>query len=129
MSKVLIIEDSPTTRSVIKVYLTGHNLEFLEATDGIDGLALARQHRPGVIVLDLKMPRMDGFTFCRTIRGDARLKATPIILLTSSKGEAVRLEARQAGATHFLNKPIDEQLLASVIIRSLEKDHAGGPSK
>jgi CheY-like chemotaxis protein len=128
MTTVLIIEDSSTTRSVIKVYLTGHNLEFLEATNGNEGLALARSHRPTVIVLDLKMPGMDGFTFCRAIRGDTSLKRTPIILLTSSKGDAVRREALQAGATHFLNKPIDEQLLARTIIQCIEKAGGGGPA-
>jgi CheY-like chemotaxis protein len=120
VSKVLIIEDSPTTRAVIKVYLVGHHLEFLEATNGTDGLALARQHRPNVIVVDLKMPGMDGFTFCRTLRGDARLKDTPVILLTGSKGEEVKREALNAGASYFMNKPIDGAALAERIVACLE---------
>lgn len=121
MNKVLIIEDSPTTRAVIKVYLVGHHLEFLEATNGTDGLQLARQHRPNVIVVDLKMPGMDGFTFCRTLRGDARLKDTPVILLTGSKGEEVKREALNAGASYFMNKPIDGAALAEHIVACLEK--------
>jgi CheY-like chemotaxis protein len=120
MSKVLIVEDSPTTRAVIKVYLVGHHLEFLEAQNGTDGLTLARQQRPNVIVVDLKMPGMDGFTFCRTIRGDARLKDTPIILLTGSKGEEVRREAMAAGASYFMNKPIDGAALAERIVACIE---------
>lgn len=121
MSKVLIIEDSPTTRAVIKVYLVGHHLEFFEATNGTDGLQLARQNRPNVIVVDLKMPGMDGFTFCRTLRGDARLKDTPVILLTGSKGEEVKREALNAGASYFMNKPIDGAALAERIVACLEK--------
>jgi CheY-like chemotaxis protein len=118
--KVLIVEDSPTTRSVIKVYLVGHHLEFLEATNGDEGLKIARAERPNVIVVDLKMPGMDGLTFCRHIRGDARLRDTPIILLTGSKGEEVRREAMAAGASFFMTKPIDGPALAERIVASVE---------
>jgi len=119
-AKVLIVEDSPTTRAVIKVYLVGHHLEFLEATNGDDGLTVARQHRPNVIVVDLKMPKMDGFTFCRTLRADPRLKDTPVILLTGSKGDAIKREALSAGASFFMTKPIDSSALAERILACIE---------
>lgn len=118
--KVLIIEDSPTTRAVIKVYLVGHHLEFLEANNGTDGLNMTREHRPGVVVVDLKMPGMDGFTFCRTVRADARIKHTPIILLTGSKGDEIRREALSAGASIFMTKPIDGPALADHIVACIE---------
>ena len=118
--KVLIIEDSPTTRAVIKVYLVGHHLEFLEANNGNDGLAMTREHRPSVIVVDLKMPGMDGFTFCRTVRADARVKNTPIILLTGSKGDEIKREALNAGASFFMTKPIDGPGLADRIVACIE---------
>jgi len=92
----------------------------LEATNGNEGLALARQHRAEVIVVDLKMPGMDGFTFCRTVRADARLHATPVIVLTGSKGDEVRREAMQAGASHFMTKPIDGAALVERIVHCLE---------
>ena len=118
--KVLIIEDSPTTRAVIKVYLVGHQLEFLEASDGESGLAQARKHRPDVIHVDLKMPGMDGFTFCRQVRADDVRKDTPVIILTFSKSEEVKREALSAGASHFLEKPIDGARLAERIVSCLE---------
>jgi DNA-binding response OmpR family regulator len=124
--RVLIIEDSPTTRSVIKVYLLGQNLEFNEAADGEAGLAAARAEAPNVIVVDLKMPGMDGFSFCRAIRADARLKRTPIILLTGSKSEEVKREALKAGADHFMTKPIDGAALASRIMQCLERSRNAG---
>ena len=120
MSKVLIIEDSPTTRAVIKVYMVGHHLEFIEATDGNDGLRKAKLHHPDVMVVDLKMPGMDGFTLCRAVRADPTIKNTPLILLTGSKGDVVKREALRAGATHFLTKPIDATLLAQHILSCLE---------
>jgi CheY-like chemotaxis protein len=118
--RVLIIEDSPTTRAVIKVYLVGRQLEFLEAPDGQAGLALAQQHLPEVIIVDLKMPGMDGMTFCRLVRGEQALKKTPIIVLTFSKSPEVMSEALAAGATEFMVKPIDGARLAERIASYLE---------
>jgi CheY-like chemotaxis protein len=124
--RVLIIEDSPTTRSVIKVYLLGHNLVFHEASDGVAGLEAARTHLPHVVVVDLKMPGMDGFSFCRAVRGDAKLKKTPIILLTGSKSDEVKREAMRAGADHFMTKPIDGPELARCIVQCLKRGAAAG---
>jgi CheY-like chemotaxis protein len=106
---------------VIKVYLVGQNLVFLEASDGAIGLQAARTHRPDVVVVDLKMPGMDGFSFCRAMRADLKLRRTPIILLTGSKSDEVKREALKAGADHFMTKPIDGPELARCIIDCLRK--------
>jgi CheY-like chemotaxis protein len=124
-ARVLIVEDSQTTRSVIKVYLVGQNLEFVEASDGASGLEAARTHRPDVIVVDLKMPGMDGFSLCRVVRADVKLRKTPIILLTGTKHEEVKQEAFRAGADHFMTKPIDGPELARCIMDCLKKGAAG----
>jgi CheY-like chemotaxis protein len=116
LKKVLIIDDSTTTRAVVKVYLSGHRLEFLEASNGTDGLQMAREKKPDAIILDLKMPGMDGMSFCRRVRAEAAIKNTPIILITGSKGPEVRTEAMRAGASVFLTKPIDVPTLAKVIL-------------
>jgi two-component system cell cycle response regulator len=113
---ILIIEDSPTTRSVVKIYLSGHNLEFHEAADGEQGLELARRLVPSAIICDLKLPGADGFTICRKLRSDPKLRHIPIILLTGSKGDALQKEALKAGATHFMTKPIDAEALAKRIL-------------
>jgi len=119
---VLIIEDSATTRSVVKIYLSGYNLEFHEATDGEEGLELARRLQPAAIICDLKLPGADGFTICRKLRADSKLKHTPFILLTGSKGDALQKEARRAGATHFMTKPIDAEALAKRILECIRPD-------
>jgi twitching motility two-component system response regulator PilH len=116
VKKVLIIDDSTTSRAVVKVYLSGHSLEFLEASNGQDGLQLARAEIPEAIIIDLKMPGMDGMTFCRKVRAEAALKHIPIILITGSKGAEVRNEALRSGASVFLTKPIDVPTLAKVIL-------------
>jgi CheY-like chemotaxis protein len=122
---VLIVDDSQTARSVIKVYLVGQNLEFVEASDGTSGLEAARLRRPDVIVVDLKMPGMDGFSFCRTARTTVKLSKTPIILLTGSKQDEVKQEAFKAGADHFMTKPIDGAELARCIMSCLKKGAVG----
>jgi CheY-like chemotaxis protein len=84
-------------------------------------LALAKKHRPDVMVVDLNMPGMDGFALCRAIRSDPWLAVTPIILLTSTKSDVVKREALLAGASQFMNKPIDAELLARHIAGYLEE--------
>lgn len=124
MKKVLIIDDSTTTRAVLKVYLSGQSIDFLEASNGQDGLLLARSELPDAIIIDLKMPGMDGMTFCRRVRAESALKHIPIILVTGSKGADVRAEALRSGASVFMTKPIDVPTLAKVVssylIRGLE---------
>ena len=125
--KVLIIDDSATTRAVVKVYLAGHSLEFLEATNGQDGLELARTARPDAIIIDLKMPGMDGLTFCRRVRAETAIRHVPIILITGSRGIDLRNEAIRSGASVFLNKPIDVPVLAKLILSFVGSKPAGSP--
>ena len=114
--KVLIIDDSATTRAVVKVYLAGHSLEFLEATNGQDGLELVRTAQPDAIIIDLKMPGMDGLTFCRRVRAETAIRHVPIVLITGSRGIDIRNEALRAGASVFMNKPIDVPVLAKIVL-------------
>jgi two-component system cell cycle response regulator len=124
VSKVLIIDDSTTSRAVIKVYLSGHAMSFLEASNGQDGLQLTRQQLPKVIIIDLKMPGMDGMTFCRKVRAEPAIRHIPIILITGAKGAEIRQEALRAGASVFLTKPLDVPTLARVILSYLHGNAA-----
>jgi DNA-binding response OmpR family regulator len=117
--KVLIVDDSETIRTVIKIHLIGHDVEFLEATNGDDGLRLATHHHPNVMIVDLKMPGMDGLTFLRTVRKMGRFHTTPVILLTSDKREETKRSALDAGATWFMTKPFDGHELADRILKGI----------
>lgn len=119
MKKVLIVDDSPTTRAVVKVYLSGQSLVFLEADNGTDAMRLALDERPEAIIIDLKMPGMDGLTFIRRARMSLALKATPIILITGEKAPEIKAEAMRCGASHFMTKPIDVPMLAKLIMKSV----------
>ena len=88
----------------------------MEASNGQDGLELARSARPDAIIIDLKMPGMDGLTFCRRVRAEMAIRHVPIILITGSRGLDLRNEAIRSGASVFLNKPIDVPMLAKLIL-------------
>ena len=104
--RLLIVEDTATIQSLIKVYLMGFRLEVLEARDGNEGLRVAREKRPELILSDVQMPGMDGFQLCAAIRSDPQLQNTPFVLLSSLKDEASRRMGKMVGATNFLSKPI-----------------------
>ena len=119
MKKVLIVDDTPTTRAVVKVYLSGQSLVFLEADNGTDAMRLALDERPEAIIIDLKMPGMDGLTIIRRAHMSLALKATPIILITGQKAPEIKAEAMRCGASHFMTKPIDVPMLAKLIMKSV----------
>ena len=104
--KVLIVEDTKTITSLLQVYLMGWGLEFVEAKNGEEGLKMARELKPDLILSDVRMPVMDGFEMCAAIRSDKTLHTIPVVLLTSLKDEASRQKGRLVGATAFLSKPV-----------------------
>lgn len=104
--KVVIVDDTRTLLSLIQIYLMGWGLEFVEAHDGREGLRKIREHRPALVISDVKMPEMDGFELCAAVRADAILNAVPFVLLTSLDDDASRAKGRLVGATAFLTKPV-----------------------
>ena len=113
--KVLLVDDTRTLLSLIQVYLVGLDLRFVEARDGIEGLARAREQRPDLIISDIRMPGMDGFELCAAVRADGALHAVPFVMLTSLTDETSRRQGKLVGASAFLTKPIvPEQLRATV---------------
>jgi twitching motility two-component system response regulator PilG len=109
--KVLLVDDTRTLLSLIQVYLMGWSITFIEAKDGIEGLRKAREHRPNLVISDVRMPGMDGFELTAALRSDALLHGTPVILLTSLNDENSRRKGRLVGATAFLTKPVSVEEL------------------
>jgi len=109
--KILLVDDTRTLLSLIQVYLMGWSIEFIEAKDGIEGLKRAKEHRPDLVISDVRMPGMDGFELTAALRSDVLLHGTPVILLTSLNDEASRRKGRLVGASAFLTKPVSVEEL------------------
>lgn len=116
--KVLIVDDLATNRVVLKVKLSQACYQTLQAEDGAAALRIARSEAPALVLLDLKLPDMDGLAVCRRLRADPATSRIPIIIVTAIHDAAGRIAALRAGADDFLSKPVDEVMLLARI-RSL----------
>ena len=112
---VMVVDDSVTVRKVTSRLLERHGMSVLTAKDGVDAMALLQEHRPDVLLLDIEMPRMDGFEVATRIRRDERLKDLPIIMITSRTGQKHRDRAMAIGVNEYLGKPYQESLLLQSI--------------
>ena len=115
MATVLTVDDSPSIRQMIKVTLEPAGHSVIEAGDGAQGLAQAQAKRPDIVITDLNMPNMNGLELIRALRKQPTLTGLPIVFLTTESNDAVKQEAKSAGATGWITKPFKpEQLLAVV---------------
>src|ERR1041385_1115430 len=127
MKTVLIIDDDADCRRVFGAVLNQNGWQVFHASGGEEGIELARQHRPRVVLCDLLMPRVNGFKVCRELRGNATLRQTRIIVTSGRNFEADRRAAFEAGADEYLAKPIEsDQLLATL---SRFDANSGAPEK
>jgi two-component system chemotaxis response regulator CheY len=118
MSKtVLTVDDSRTMRDMLKFALLEVGYRVVQASDGQYGLEALAQEIPDVIVTDINMPRLDGFEFIAAVRKDQKLRAIPILVLTTESDGEKKNRARQAGATGWIVKPFDPAKLIAAIRR------------
>jgi len=121
-NSVLIVNDEPDQLTLMGNLLRKAGYAVLTATDGIEGLTLARRERPDLVISDVTMPRMNGLAFCREIRADAELKALPILLVTAvQKDTESAVAGLQAGADDYLEFPFDSARLVAKVSRLLER--------
>jgi chemosensory pili system protein ChpA (sensor histidine kinase/response regulator) len=111
----LVVDDSITVRRVTQRLLERNGMRVMTAKDGVDALAILEDHLPDVILLDIEMPRMDGYEVAAFVRGDARLKDVPIVMITSRVGEKHRARAIELGVNDYLGKPYQENQLLDAI--------------
>lgn len=123
---VLIVEDTNTVAALIQVYLMGWAIDFRVAKNGKEGLQMALEQRPDLVLTDVQMPEMDGFALCAAIRADPKLYQLPVVLLTSLKDDASRKQGRLVGATAFLTKPVSNKDLRSQVASILRLDPERG---
>jgi chemosensory pili system protein ChpA (sensor histidine kinase/response regulator) len=108
---VMVVDDSITVRQVTQRLLNRNGIEVFTAKDGVEALAMLKEKRPDLMLLDIEMPRMDGFELAATIRKDDDLKDLPIIMITSRTGKKHSDHAAQIGVNRYLGKPYHESEL------------------
>ncbi len=112
---VMVVDDSLTVRKITSRMLTREGFEVATAKDGVDGLQQLQDIDPDIILLDIEMPRMDGFEFARNVRADQKTKGIPIIMITSRTADKHRNHAMEIGVNEYMGKPYqEEQLLAKI---------------
>jgi len=114
---VLVVDDSLTVRRVTQRLLVREGYRVALAKDGLDALERLAEEKPHMVLSDIEMPRMDGFDLVRNIRGDARLRDLPVIMITSRIAQKHRDYAAELGVDHYLGKPYSEEDLLALIGR------------
>jgi two-component system chemotaxis response regulator CheY len=113
--RILAVDDSASMRQMVLFTLRGAGYEVLQACDGVEALDLARGGTVDLVLTDVHMPRMDGITLVRELRGLASYKFVPMLVLTTESSQEKKMEGKRAGATGWIVKPFNpEQLLATI---------------
>jgi DNA-binding response OmpR family regulator len=118
--RILVVDDEPDLVTVLKIGLETEGYDVLTASDGEQGLALARQCMPDLLMLDLMLPRMDGYKVCRALKFDERYKKIPIFILSARSGETDRRLALELGADEFHSKPYNMRELVARVRSRIE---------
>ncbi|QEY60472.1 response regulator [Pseudomonas sp. C27(2019)] len=118
---VMIVDDSVTVRKVTSRLLERYGMQVMVAKDGVDAITQLQERRPDIMLLDIEMPRMDGFEVANLVRHDSTLKDLPIIMITSRTGEKHRERAMAIGVNDYLGKPYQETVLLEAISKLIDR--------
>jgi DNA-binding response OmpR family regulator len=118
--KILLIEDDPNACEMLRFRLEKAKYDVVEAHDGDDGLEKALR-RPDLIILDIRLPKIDGWELCRMIKTDSRIQHIPVIMLTGCSQPIQEEYGRQCGANAYLTKPWEPKQLLALTERLLRK--------
>ncbi len=111
--RILIVDDNETNRDILRTRLGPEGYELMEASDGEEALSVARQHHPDLILLDVMMPKIDGFEVCRQLKSDAGMPFIPVILVTAKTDTKDIVAGLEAGADEYLTKPVNQSALVA----------------
>lgn len=114
IQKILVVEDSPTTRQQIASFLESEGYEVITAEDGEAALERVREHHPELVVLDIVLPKKNGYQVCRNIKADPEL-AVKVMMLTAKDQDKDRVWGERQGADGYLSKPVNENELINAV--------------
>jgi two-component system cell cycle response regulator len=120
-AKVLVADDAPDSLQLLEDLLTDEGHEVITAYDGAQALEKAFKEQPDVILLDVMMPKMDGFEVCRRIKQDERMHSTPVMIVTVLRDDENRARGAAAGADDFMSKPFSRHDLLRHINQLVER--------
>jgi CheY-like chemotaxis protein len=115
--KILVIDDDPTLVKIVQPFLESHDFKVTVATDGQDGLEMLKKDQPDLIVLDVQMPRMNGYTFIFELKKIIDIRKIPIIVLTAKEGMAEIFKVE--GVKDYICKPFKPEVLLTAIKKYL----------
>jgi two-component system chemotaxis response regulator CheY len=119
MVRILAVDDSPTMRRMVSATLSAAGYSVQQAADGCEALELARREAFDLVVTDINMPNMDGIQLIEQLRALEGYKSVPLLVLTTEANAQRKTQGRRAGATGWLVKPFNPQLLVSVVAKVL----------
>lgn len=125
--RILVIEDEPDLVQMVKVRLESNGYEVLVAHDGQEGLRIARTERPDLLILDLMLPKVNGYEVCTMLKQDTRYQKIPIIMFTAKAQEKDEKLGLECGADAYVRKPFDAKELLGQI-RALLPGSLAGPA-
>jgi two-component system cell cycle response regulator DivK len=120
---ILIIEDNPQNLYMMRFLLEKNGFRVISAENGREGIDQALRHNPSAILLDIQLPEMDGYAVAAELTKHEALKNTPIVAVTSYAMVGDREQILAAGATGYIEKPIDPETFVAEIIRYMSSDH------
>jgi DNA-binding response OmpR family regulator len=120
-ARILAVDDSPTILEMIKAILEAGGYSVLTASDGAEALETARAEKPDLILLDVMLPKLDGYRVCRLLKFDQNYKSIPIIMLTAKTEEQSMATGLRTGADQYLTKPIEPETLLTAVAEELGK--------
>lgn len=113
--RILVVDDEEGIVKVVKMYLEHHDYEVITASDGQDGLAKAKTEKPNLIILDLMLPKINGYKVCGLLKKDTKYAKTPIVLFTAKAQEKDLKLGEEVGADAYITKPFEPEVLLSKI--------------
>jgi twitching motility two-component system response regulator PilG len=116
---VLVVDDSPTVRKIVQMTLQREHIRVITASDGLSALTSVADEIPALILLDIQLPRMDGYHICQIIRKNLQFRQIPIIMLSGKDGLFDKMRGRLAGSTEYLTKPFDSVELVQTVKKHL----------
>ncbi|GAC1476647.1 MAG: twitching motility response regulator PilG [Ktedonobacterales bacterium] len=117
---VLVVDDSPTVRKIVQLTLQREHIRVVTAGDGLSALAAVADEEPDLILLDIMLPKMDGYNICQVIRKNMAYRDMPIIMLSGKDGLFDKMRGKLAGSTEYITKPFDSAELVQTVKRYLE---------